>query len=310
MPGAHRAMALEAGKAAHESFAAIRVSSLWHTDPDTAICHAARIFGTQRAAQLLSSMSYQSTIEENTRKIALETLATSGFYDDPYDRRRTVANIETLLLAYCGSYDHVRFPVWTAKGNNPERRVGIEIPFAIVTTFTTKSGRTKRMRYTGRIDGLHWNKDIVGEVLIHENKTGARLDDAWSRSFDTSHQVTGYTVAGSLFTGSNIARAVVRGTQLPLPRMLLDGLKDVWVTRTDYHKQRWIEWVWHTLTMQYWPHQNNPVDAPMYTHSCNRYFRPCSFIPFCYASTEDQHEILAEMEYDEWSPLHEGNDGD
>ena len=37
--------------------------------------------------------------------------------------------------------------------------------------------------------------------------------------------------------------------------------------------------------------------------SCNRYFRPCSFIPFCDADPAEQQRIVDEMGYDEWSPL-------
>jgi hypothetical protein len=50
-------------------------------------------------------------------------------------------------------------------------------------------------------------------------------------------------------------------------------------------------------------YEGNPYDAPKYTHSCNRYFRPCSFIPFCDADDEEQRTIVREMEDDEWSPL-------
>jgi len=51
---------------------------------------------------------------------------------------------------------------------------------------------------------------------------------------------------------------------------------------------------------------NNPYDTPRYTHSCNRYFRPCSFIPFCDTTREDQETLVREiMVTEEWSPLHE-----
>jgi hypothetical protein len=49
--------------------------------------------------------------------------------------------------------------------------------------------------------------------------------------------------------------------------------------------------------------QNDPIGAPKYTHSCNRYFRPCSLIPFCYGDDDEQRAIMEEMVTDEWSPL-------
>jgi len=48
---------------------------------------------------------------------------------------------------------------------------------------------------------------------------------------------------------------------------------------------------------------NDPVAAPKYTHSCNRYYRPCVLIPFCYGDDDEQSRILGEMEHDAWSPL-------
>jgi hypothetical protein len=47
----------------------------------------------------------------------------------------------------------------------------------------------------------------------------------------------------------------------------------------------------------------------MFTHSCNRYFRPCSLIPFCASDREEQERIIAEMVTDEWSPLDDGKEG-
>jgi hypothetical protein len=43
--------------------------------------------------------------------------------------------------------------------------------------------------------------------------------------------------------------------------------------------------------------------APRYTHSCNRYFSICQFLPFCTMNRKDQKEALAEMRTEEWSPL-------
>ena len=50
-------------------------------------------------------------------------------------------------------------------------------------------------------------------------------------------------------------------------------------------------------------HEQDVVSAPMFTHSCNRYFRPCSFVPLCTAPPEEQRDILEEMEVQKWSPL-------
>ena len=53
----------------------------------------------------------------------------------------------------------------------------------------------------------------------------------------------------------------------------------------------------------------DPINAPKYSHSCNRYFRPCPMIPMCYGDAEEQVKIRSEMIKDEWSPLSEEYDG-
>jgi hypothetical protein len=58
----------------------------------------------------------------------------------------------------------------------------------------------------------------------------------------------------------------------------------------------------HTIQLAKLYH-HDPINAPKYTHSCNRYFRPCSLIPFCYGDDDEQRQFLEEMVDDEWSPL-------
>ena len=303
MPGGGRAMALEAGKAAHEAFCAIRLYQLGHAYPDHAGYHGIRCFGKARWEQMAACIQHGSSIEANTRNIALEAVATSGFTDDPYDKRRTLANLESSISAYSINQDFDRFPVWVSDSERPDARVGIEIPYEVLITYTLRSGEQLQVKYTGRIDGIHRHGEKE-ELLIHENKTSGRLDNAWARSFDISHQVTGYMVAGSLFTQSPITRAVIRGVQLPMPRVLVNGLQDVWQFREDYHKERWLSWVYYTVR-QYYRYKDDLSNAPKFSHSCNRYFRPCSLIPYCYGTDSEQRQMIEEMEVSEWSPLAE-----
>ena len=202
-------------------------------------------------------------------------------------------------------WDH---PVWIRDDSDPTSDVGIEIPFDVVVTIDSKASWVAtgnedpiRFRLTGRIDGLHRN--TRGDLVTHDNKTASRLNDAWSQSFEISHQITGYCVAATVFTQQPTNKAEILGLALPLPRTYDSGgfLREP-VTRHDYHYNRWVDWLVHTISLarQY---KDNPFDAPKYSHSCNRYFRPCSFIPFCAADDEEQHRIVDEMVLDEWSPL-------
>ena len=186
-------------------------------------------------------------------------------------------------------------PVWVRDPGDPTSDVGIEIPFDLVVDMSTRS-----FRLTGRIDGIHEHFD---GLRLHENKTAARLNDAWQMSFNMSTQITGYCLAASVFSQRNITRADVIGLSIPMPRTYEYGgyLRDTY-NRHDYHFERWLQWLEHTIALDQ-TYTDNPYDAPRYTHSCSRYFRPCSFIPFCDSSTEEQHSIVAEMVHDVWSPL-------
>ena len=68
--------------------------------------------------------------------------------------------------------------------------------------------------------------------------------------------------------------------------------------------EKWANWLVTTVDMeQQW--RDQVINAPMYTHSCNRYFRSCAFLPFCASdSVEEKEQIIGEMVDDEWSPLH------
>lgn len=301
MPTNARAMALEAGTVMHECFAAIRLIQLGHEQGQAQYAlmhrHGARIFGYDRWQSML--VGYNPTdFSIAMRNVGLECLSTSGFVDDGFDKRRTYNNLETALLYYIQRWDKGRYPIWIDRSDD---WVGIEIPFSITITATRDDGPTIKFIYTGRIDGLHVSN---GEVIIQENKTASRLDEAWSMSFDMSHQVTGYMIAASLWSKQVIERGLVIGLSIPLPKTMSSGLSIVSVRREQHNKERWFRWLEHTIELHN-KYEHDILTAPQYTHSCNRYFRPCSFIPFCASDDDERRLILSEMVHDEWTPLTE-----
>lgn len=303
MPGAGRALALEAGGACHEVFSAIRLLDLWKYQgaDELAIYHGRRLFGEDRFGAMRDA-AFRPGDDERTQGVnfALTALHTSGFYDDPSDRKRTLSNLEEACIAYFDRWEFGHWPVWIRDKNDVQSDVGIEIPFDMLITFTMADGETVQGRFTGKMDGIHLHRDGWN---IHENKTASRLDDAWRESFRMSHQITGYAIAMSVFTGENIEYATVLGTAIPQPRHAEFGGNVIEsVPRPDYMKERWFNWFLSTVQL-YNQYKNNVLDAPTYTHSCNRYFRPCSLIPFCSADREEQEQILTELTHDEWSPL-------
>jgi len=84
--------------------------------------------------------------------------------------------------------------------------------------------------------------------------------------------------------------------------MMTDGMAIEQVKRPDYMKAAWLKWLEYTIGVML-PHVDDPINAPKHTHSCNRYFRPCAFIPLCASDPEEQKLIFSEMVKEEWSPL-------
>ncbi len=310
MPGASRAMALEAGTACHEFFAAHRIHMLgWkqglraHAD-----FHGERLFGRERYYNAVSLMNDSKDFDQNRRDFCLDLLYTSGFVDDPGDKRRTLGNLEMTCLVYLRSWEGMDYPVWVSDANQPTHPVGIEIPFAIKMTFFREGDHGNpnpialQLVYTGKIDGVHLNNQL--RPLLIENKTGARLDEAWSKSFYTTHQVTGYLMAVALLLDQPVNDGYAIGAQIPLPKMYEEGINWNYFSREPHHYERWLQWIFDVASIHQ-HYKDNVLEAPMYTHACNRYFRPCSLIPYCSAPDDERQAILEQMAEEHWSPIAE-----
>ena len=200
-----------------------------------------------------------------------------------------------------------RYPIWTRDEKDPETDIGIEIPYDIVVTIKYDVGNPiveyvepAPVRFTGKLDGLHYNKD---ELIVIEEKTGARLDDAWLSQWVLSHQITGYCLAATTFTGLPCNHALVSGMRIPIGKVPAEGIRKEYVPRSPLMFEKWANWFVTTIDTinQY---KGDVTDAPMYTHSCNRYFRSCSFLPLCACDTvEEKLQVIDEMEHDEWDVL-------
>ena len=310
-----RAMALEAGAAMHEMFAAVRLWQLWKYDAvdfehrETLVNHhGIRLFGGDRWLDIRQIGQQGEDDRTNCINFCLQALYSSGFYDDPSDNRRTMSNLEEAAIMYIDRWDFTRYPIWIRDKTDPESDIGIEIKFDVVITYTfsasTPEGHpashkeyewTKDYLYSGTLDGLHIDPKRDNILFVGENKTASRLDEAWRQSFEMSSQITGYCLAGTVFTEQPMDRAVVWGVMLPLPKSYdYGGLVVEHVTRESFKTERWFDWFLYTV-QQYEQYSDNPHNAPKFTHSCNRYFRPCSLIPFCSSDDEEQRLALAEM---------------
>lgn len=99
-PG-NRQMALEMGTAAHDVFAAVRLWQLraYQERPVLADFHGPRLFGAARYQRMLEAVNSAEDPRTCSLQFCLEALETSGFYDDPSDRRRTMTNLEEGCIA-------------------------------------------------------------------------------------------------------------------------------------------------------------------------------------------------------------------
>lgn len=296
-----RNLAIEAGSACHDFFAAIRLWTLIKASSSVidkkVFDYGVRLFGRERFDSMMA-VPQDSDPVNNAQMFALDALHTTGYYDDPKDRRRTMSNMEESCLVYADRYFKSKLPV-VVRGD----LIGIEIPFVLeVTRYYMNHGFNtlgERSYYCGRIDGIHeWGDQLA----VGENKTSARLTDAWRMSFAISHQITGYMIAAGVLLDTEINNAIVMGVQLPLPKSAFDGVSFELVTRTESDRLRWCEWFFHSIAT-YETYIAKATQAPRYPHSCNRYFSACQFIPFCALPREDQANSLADMRVEEWSPL-------
>lgn len=292
-----RSMALEAGSACHEVFAACRLLQLGKRSGAHLTMEGERLFGKDRLVEMLKAHHGAGSDERLARLLfGLTALQTSGFFDDPSDKRRTMSNLEESCIAYIDRYDFEGSEITI----NP---IGIELPFDLLCRISTDHMHLA-FRLIGRLDGLHYVPRHK-RFRIEENKTASRLDTAWSQSFRMSHQITLYMLAASLMVGTRVDHGLVHGLSIPMPKTYdYGGLLSEDVTRTDAQFMRWANWLIHIVGI--WnAHKDNVLGAPQYAHSCNRYFRACQFIDFCEADQDERAEMLESFPIKEWSPLHE-----
>ena len=109
-----RSMALEAGSAMHDMFAAVRMFELMEhvkvfakdgfiVVPDYIFDHGAHLFNSKlfpdRWNEACHIFDQPDDYDTRMMRFALYILETTGFHDDPSDRKRTQTNLETAAIA-------------------------------------------------------------------------------------------------------------------------------------------------------------------------------------------------------------------
>lgn len=284
----------------HEVFAAVRVWQLMIRMklPKHAQVVAYRLFGQKRWMDILRETDFGLDHREQLLQLCFAVLHSGIFYDDPSDDIRTISNMEMATIVYVDEQlpKMDNWPIWVQDRRNPHCMVGIEQVFDVVLVYD--DGKT--IRYIGTLDGLVIDEYREKRFTLDENKTASRLDDGWIMSFDMSHQVTGYLACASVFFNKAIWHSRIQGLKIK-PSGRGDDKYVKLVSRTAESVMHWANWVRHTVEL-FEAYQANWENAPRYTHSCNRYFRPCSLLPFCADTADGRLEQWRQMVAPDGSP--------
>lgn len=306
-PTVQRAMALEAGSAMHDVFAAVRLWQLFRKQgfEEHFFAHGPRLFDKEYA-RFRQCWELASTASGHPRDelldFAFRILNTGEFYDDPDDGIRTISNMETTTIKYVDKMLTLmdKNPIWVADEHDPTAPVGIEVPFDMMVEQWDDYNTTPihAARYIGTIDGLIQRKDNA--VRCDENKTASRLDETWRKAFDVKSQPTGYVNAAQLITGQQCTDTRIIGVKVKQTRSAEDMLIFP-LERTEAQTRDWARTLFfcQELVERY---KEDVLSAPQFTHSCSRYFRPCAFIDWCAAEPQDQVAILEGMVPADLSP--------
>src|ERR1044071_5126844 len=134
-----RALALEAGEAMHQVFAAVRIWQLKERQrlPRHATKAAERIFGLPRWKAALQEVDSSLDDRERLLQLTFAILHGSGYYDDPGDNVRTIGNMEMATILYVdeclSKMDN--WPIWVADKRDPTKPIGIEQVFDVILTY-------------------------------------------------------------------------------------------------------------------------------------------------------------------------------
>lgn len=298
-----RQMALEAGSLMHDVMACL---NLFHIGfirncPDHMHVNAKILFGKERWEFIYNELTSKEKAPTVANVNAIERMVfaciqTSEFYDDPNDRNRTVANLEHCAIALVQYWLSAlaELPIYIADANDPLTPIGVEQSLDVVFEARTLDGELiDDFRFIGLADIVYQNLETLF-VKLGEYKTASSKNDAWRLAFDTRHQLTGYNGAllayfdnvslDTILIGSSIP---VRTTQVPVEHFI--------VPRDEENIKQFVNSMLFTKSIIQ-EYKDKPLDTPMFTHSCNRYFRPCSLLDLCTASIEDQHVMFEQME--------------
>lgn len=311
--GEERNMALEAGDLSHKVYAVWRALSI----QDEELRDKMVLKFLKQVVPEMPDDIFHKEVEELVAKTtdcitplsemmvyADWIIANSGYYNDEKDKKRTIENIRTSLMAYGSNFLELvkEEPIWISEDKT---QVGIELPFNInINISYEENGEVKEyvFNFIGKIDGIHVHKN--GGLIIHENKTASRLDDSWLNQWFMSHQITGYCLAASHLVGTYVGQARVLGMQIPVPKSSGYAYRTERVDRPTHFLDNWAKWVIvnNRIIEDY---KNCPEKAIMNTKNCCAYYSSCPYMCICTLPEDERKQAIDDMVVKKWSPLND-----
>ena len=304
----YRQMALEAGSLLHDVFATfnliVMASEPKHNLFDHADFHGEQLFGKDRWDEL----SFTETVSDDKKsldrkfeQIGYDVIGTSDFYDDPNDRNRTTANLEMCMLELSMFFQTHMRRIYIGDYKDPTKPIGIEQSIDVIFEITDDQEQIFEIRFIGLADAVY-QKIVNDPIILGEYKTTSRINDGWIDSFKTRHQQTGYLAGLSAYFPKVSEDFYLIGSTIPV-RTTQQAVQQRVYFRDDEHIIQFLNMAMFAKDVLEKYQDGKALEAPMFTHSCNRYFRTCSLMDLCTGSFEDQVHMYNEMEIvDEKSP--------
>lgn len=297
----YRQMALEAGSLMHDIFAVLNLLHVGENQgfQDHMHHHGKLLLPDGRWEQVFSYATREGLKKKpNPERAAIATIASSDFYDDPNDKNRTISNLEICAIQLI-AYHEARLtdlPIYIADPKDPTAPIGVEI--SLDGVFEIDDGFADyTIRCIGLADVVYANPDDKTIVKLGEYKTTANMNDAWREAFNTRHQLTLYNALLNAYfpeRAQDDMETIMIGSAIPV-RMTSTPVRHFTVERDQENIQDMLNTFKFTngIKRQF---EHKPLSAPMFTHSCSRYFRPCSLMDLCIAASDDQYDMLSSME--------------
>ncbi len=297
----YRQMALEAGSLMHEVLSILNLAQVGIIQnlPEHACYHGQTLFPEGRYEIITKDNELMKSDPDNVlqtlERLAFNVIETSDYYDDPSDRNRTLSNLETcalVLIPYWYS-NLASFNIYVEDKSDPTKPIGVEFSLDTVFELIDSDGIVDSIRFIGLIDTLYINEE-TGLVKIGEYKTASSMNDAWKDAFQTRHQITAYNAALRAYFDNVSYDTILLGSAVPVTKTKVN-VQHFDIFRDEGHIKNFLRTVLFTQSMidQFY---NTPTLAPMFTHSCNRYFRTCSLMDLCASEHEDQLAMFEQME--------------